>query len=494
MSRWQLNLVLHESSPSPIFVQIADAIVAEIQRGRLGKGARLPGSRALAQSLKVHRNTVLSAYAELQSQGWLETRQASGTFVATDLPSAHLPNTTPSNGSAPHHSLGFELRSVHKPSLSFKPPPGILGMTAGMPDLRLIPVDELARAYRRAVKMRGHALMGYTEPQGHVALRTALSAMLTKTRGLTPQPQNILITRGSQMGLYLTARALLGPGDVVAVEALGYPPAWDALRQTGARLVPISVDERGFDTGELEALLQREPVRAVYVTPHHQYPTMAVMAPERRAHLLALARTHRFAVIEDDYDNEFHYDGRPVLPLASADTHGVVLYLGTLSKALAPGLRLGYVVAPPEAIAALTALRTSIDRQGNQTIEAAVADLLEDGTVQRHARRMRRVYKTRRDALTDRLRARLGHVLSFEPPAGGMSLWATVHQDVDVDRWSAQGLKEKVFFSTGQRFDFHQRRLQTVRLGFACLTPEEIDTGTQRMLRALRACGHDGDL
>ena len=214
------------------------------------------------------------------------------------------------------------------------------------------------------------------------------------------------------------------PGDVVAVEALGYRPAWSALAATGARLVPVPVDEHGLDVDALEALAARERLRAVYVTPHHQYPTTVMLDAGRRLRLLELARTHRIAVIEDDYDFEFHYEGRPVLPLAAADRHAVVVYIGTLSKILAPPLRLGFIVAPPLLIERLAELRLSIDRQGDQVVECAVAELIEDGELQRHVRRMRRIYQARRDALVAAVRKRLGGALGFEVPAGGMALWA----------------------------------------------------------------------
>jgi len=165
------------------------------------------------------------------------------------------------------------------------------------------------------------------------------------------------------MALDLLARALLVPGDVVAIEALGYPPAWGAFRRAGATLLPIPVDHEGLNVDALEAAVSRQPVRAVYLTPHHQYPTMVTLSPGRRLRLLDLAHRAQFAILEDDYDYEFHYEGRPVLPLASADAHGTVIYLGTLSKILAPGLRLGFVVAPKRLVQRLAADRFLVDRQ-----------------------------------------------------------------------------------------------------------------------------------
>jgi len=258
-----------------------------------------------------------------------------------------------------------------------------------------------------------------------------------------------------------------------------------ALRLAGARLAPVAVDEQGLSLDALDALAQRERVRAVYVTPHHQYPTTAVLAPGRRIALLELARRHRFAIIEDDYDHEFHYEGRPVLPLASADTAGVVVYIGTLSKLLAPGLRMGFVVAPAQLTERLTALRVYVDRQGDRALEAAVAELIEDGEVQRHARRARKLYRARRDALACALERALAGTLSFTPPSGGIALWARAARGVDVDAWAARALERKVAFSTGRRFAFDGKKHPFLRLGFAALDERELGEAVRRMAAAL---------
>jgi len=246
----------------------------------------------------------------------------------------------------------------------------------------------------------------------------------------------------------------------------------------------VRVDAQGLDVDALEALLARRPLRAIYTTPHHQYPSMATLSAPRRMRLLELARRHRIALIEDDYDFEFHYDGRPVLPLASADTGGVVIYLGTLSKVLAPGLRLGFIAAPAAMASALARRRSIMDYQGNQAFERAVAELMEDGLLQRHVRRMRRVYEERRDLLAHELERRLGSRLTFERPTGGMSLWAKAG-DVPLPSWAASCLERGVAFHWGAAFDFRQRPIPFLRLGFAALDPSELKEAVRRMAAAL---------
>ncbi len=487
MRGWEWRPTLEPSDHEPLFEQIARSIAGDIRRGRLKPGEQLPSSRKIAEALGVHRNTALSAYGELEAQGWIEARPSSGTYVSSALPvikPKSFASPALDRGAMPERPC-FALKEIEAPMISAPVGRGELSMAGGLPDLRLIPTEELARAWRRAVRRGGGELMGYADPQGHPRLRAALAQMLSTTRGVAASPEHIMVTRGSQMALYLTAHALLDPGDRVAIEAHGYPAAWTALRSAGATLVPVPVDGRGLDVEALAAVVREGPIKAVYVTPHHQYPTMAVLDAGRRLELLALARAEGFAIIEDDYDNEFHYEGRPVLPLASADRHGAVIYIGTLSKVLAPALRVGYAVAPAPVIAALGALRATIDRQGDQATEAALAELIEDDAIQRHARRIRRIYRARRERLAQELREHLPDVLDFQIPSGGLSLWAACAPEVDPERWAERAASQGVLFWPARRYDFQQRPLPFVRLGFAALDEDEIRRAVQIMKRAL---------
>lgn len=485
MCPWQLTLSLDARAEAPIFLRLAQAIRDDVRAGRLPPGARLPGSRTLAGSLGVHRNTVLAGYAELAAQGWVETEPAGGTFVARQLPArGEGPPGAPA-GRGPPLEPGFDLEPAPATWVAPAYAPGTLVLIRGQPDARQLPVAELSRAYRRALSRHGRAVLGYGDPRGHASLRAALAEMLRAARGVPATPDNVMVTRGSQMALSLVARSLVRPGDVVAVEALGYYASWSCFRDRGARLVPVPVDAQGLDVGALAALAARQRIRAVCVTPHHQFPTTTVMPVARRMQLLALAREHRMAVIEDDYDHEFHYDGRPVLPLAAHDEAGVVVYVGTLSKLLAPGLRVGFVVAPPALVERAAVHRQALDLQGDLALECALAEVFEDGTVARHARRMRRLYRERRDALTEALRRHVGGALSFDVPAGGMALWARVAPEYDVDLWAERALARGVAFLGGSVYDFEGRARPFTRLGFTPLDPGELDEAARRMAAAL---------
>jgi GntR family transcriptional regulator/MocR family aminotransferase len=481
---WELALRLEGASRLALFVRLARAISADIQRGRLTPGTRLPGSRELARVLGVHRNTVIAAYRELLAEGYLEAKPGQSTFVAPTLP--ELPSRRLRPRAAPVSRKRSTLRLPEPAPPVFAPPElprGAIALYGGLPDLRLLPAPAFARAYRRALRRPG--LLGYGDARGYPQLRAALAAMLRASRGLALGEDDLVITRGSQMALALCARTLLSPGDVVAVEALGYRPAWHALLAAGAKLLPIPLDRDGLDVDVLAAHCERQQVRVVYVTPHHQYPTTAALSAPRRHALLALAARHRFAILEDDYDHEFHYDGPPLLPLASADHHGSVVYIGTLSKVLAPGVRIGYVAGPPELLRRVVAHRFYLDRQGDQATECAVAELFEDGEVQRHVRRARRIYHGRRDRFIDLLGTYLADILTFPTPAGGMALFATTEAGLDVELWQQRCVERAVAFQSGQLFDFHERCLPNLRLGFACATEAELETAVARMRRAL---------
>ncbi|QRO02866.1 PLP-dependent aminotransferase family protein [Archangium violaceum] len=482
---WKLTLEVDPSSTVPLFVQVARAVVRDIERGRLSPGDALPGTRALSRSLGVHRNTVDAAYRELIHQGWASAEPSRGTFVSTALPVAAPKGFggTPRQRMPARPGFPFPQEEV-APERVAPPPRGTLEFNDGAPDVRLAPSMALARAFRRVLTSRARTTLGVGDARGEPGLREALAGMLSRTRGLAAGADDVLVTRGSQMALFLVARALIRPGDVVAVEALGYRPAWDALRLAGARLVGLPVDAQGVKVDALQALLAKQPVRAVYVTPHHQYPTTVTLTAARRMALLRLAAEARVAVVEDDYDHEFHYEGRPVLPLASSDRAGCVVYVGSLSKLVAPGLRLGYVVAPAPLVSALAALRMVVDRQGDAPLERAVSELLQEGELQRHARKARREYLVRRDALVEALRGELGGSVDFEIPAGGLALWARVDEALDTADWVARAASHGVRVAPGRSFALEGRGPSAFRLGFASLTPQELREAVHRLALA----------
>ncbi len=474
MRPWTFPLALEVDATEPLFLQIARGISGDVQRGRLKPGDPLPGSRTLATELGVHRNTVLAALRELEAEGWIEA-EARITRVARNLPAV------PQGAAMPKSGVGFDL--LAPPGLEELAPPGWKGLdlAGGLPDPRLIPVEALGRALRHALKARP-TLLDYGSSLGEPRLRAALAALLGEVRGLACPPEQLMITAGSLQAVDLAARLLIRPGDRVGVEDPGYPPVWQTLRAAGAELVPLPVDQEGLCVDHVERLL---PLRAIYLTPHHQFPTTVTLSAARRLRLLDLAQRHRIALLEDDYDFEFHFEGRPVLPLASGDSGGVVVYLGTLSKILAPGLRLGWVAGPKALVEALGAQRRMGDLHGNRVMEGAVAEFIEDGLLQRHARKMRRLYAERREALLEALDRHLVESLQVVPTGGGLSLWSRTAPGVDPGAWAARAQAAGVLVMPGRRFDFQGRKIPFLRLGFAALAPKEIREAVRRLKAAL---------
>jgi GntR family transcriptional regulator / MocR family aminotransferase len=484
-SQWEFALSLDRSDRAPLYLQITRAFVDEITRGRLKPGDVLPGTRTLAARLRVNRVTVLTAYEELAAEGWITTHPARGCMVAAQV----VPSTQRRTGTAPATTAVAPPYTLAPAPIVQRSPEhlsGVLVFGASSPDPRLLDVEPLARAYRRALRKGGGRLLGYSDPQGHPRLRAAIAGMLCATRGMSVSAEQVFVTRGSQMALALTARAILRPGDVVAVEALGYRQIWQTFQAVGAEPVPVPVDRRGLDTRRLADLLRSHRISAVYVTPQRQFPTTVTMSLARRCHLLELASAHRFAILEDDYDHEFHYEGARQLPLASRDSAGTVVYIGSFSKLLAPGVRLGFVSGPKQLLDRLAAHRECLDLQGDCATEAAVAEMLEDGEVQRHVRRVGRIYRLRRDTLAELLRDTFGDRLAFAVPSGGVALWLRASA-IDVESWARTALERGVAFQTARAFRFDSRPQPYARLGYACLDADELREAVRRLRCAMDA-------
>jgi GntR family transcriptional regulator/MocR family aminotransferase len=352
----------------------------------------------------------------------------------------------------------------------------------GAPDTRHVPVDALARAYRHAVKRGARRnRLGYADPRGSIELRSAVSAMLNVDRGLTTTSDNICLTRGSQMAIFISARILARRGDTVVMEELSYPPAREAFRAAGADVVSVGLDAQGLRVDELEKICRKRRVRAVYVTPHHQFPTTVLLRPDRRLRLFSLATQFGFAIIEDDYDHEFHFSHQPMLPLASADACDQVVYIGSMSKLLSPSLRLGYMAAPKAVIDRAAAEVMMIDRQGDPATEVAVAELIDTGEIHRHTRRVLRIYAQRRTLIAELLTELFGSAIEFNLPDGGLAVWIRFQDSVDVEKLAQLALAEGVQLLPGSAFATVNTAVQGARLGFASLDPTQLRRAMHRL-------------
>ena len=472
------SLQISRSSATPIYLQLTEQLTTAIKNGVLQPGAVLPGSRHLGQLLDLHRKTIVRAYDDLIIQGWLESKKGSSTRVAQNLPLVQRRTINPmQNGEVnPSKLAGFRFQQAKHLDREFIKTTSTYHLDDGFPDPRLAPLQDLSRAYRTQLIIgNSYDRLGYADPQGSPWLRDELAKHLQITRGINCTKENILITRGTVMGLYLAGLGLLCSGDYVVVGAPGWLSAKINFKQAGAILMEVPVDEYGLDTIELERLCKRQQIRMVYATSHHHYPTTVSLRAERRVHLLSLSVKYGFIIFEDDYDFDFHYLNRPLSPLASADEAGMVLYCGSFSKTISPAFRVGYLVGSADVMLHLAKLRRLIDRQGDTMLDNAMAELLQNGTIQRHLRKSLRVYRQRRDAFCHLLKSELAEVLDFDLPEGGMAVWTKFDPKIDLTVVAKAALQKHLYFSDGKIHGANLNPLNATRLGFASSTINELE-------------------
>ena len=413
---------------------------AAILDGRLKAGLPLPATRALADALGVSRNTVVAAYELLLSEGYIVARRGAGHFVADVAARRH---TVPTHAKVERKEHGL---TPYWRTMRTMPEPMQLGAFAydfrlGIPDSRPFPYDIWRRLSARALRTMAKTPPLYGHPQGKPVLRAAIASHISFARAVACAPDDIVVTNGAQQAFDLLARVLVTPGrSVLAVEDPGYQPLQDVFAAAGARIVGVAVDEEGL-------VVEKLPPNAniIYVTPSHQFPLGVVMSPRRRVALLEFARAHGAVIIEDDYDSEFRYSGRPLDALQTLDRGDTVCYVGTFSKCLFPALRLGYAVVPPWLRPALANAKYQADSHGNVLAQDTLAAFIAEGHLVRHVRHMRKLYAERRDALLDAL-ARYAHgTLRVWPSDAGLHVAASLPASIDaselVERAGKSGIR-----------------------------------------------------
>ncbi|WP_036569971.1 MocR-like pyridoxine biosynthesis transcription factor PdxR [Nocardioides sp. URHA0032] len=447
------------------------ALLDAIRSGRLGVGDRLPPSRSLARDLAVARNTVATAYERLVAEGFLEARVGDGTYVA------ELAAPAP----APRHPGALDPR----PGWTFRPLP-VSGETepppydfrVGIPDASLFPFDTWRRLVAAELRGGAHHPGTYAHPAGHPQLRGAIARYLSLGRGVAAEPDDVLVTHGTQQALDLIARVLIEPGDVVAVEDPGYPFARELFASYGARVVPVPVDGDGL---VVDAVPDR--ARLVFTTPSHQFPTGPPLSLARRQALLEFANRHRVAVVEDDYDSEFRFTERPMETLHALDRHGRVVYVGTFSKSLIPALRSGYLVAPRSLRDALLGARQLADGYGAPAEQVALARFVADGMLGRHLRRALRAYAERRELVLDGI-ARLLPQLEVVPSAAGLHVAALFTTPVDDAAVAATALEHGIAVEALSSYAV-SAPVSGLVFGYGATATQAVTPGLERLARLL---------
>ncbi|MGX5684392.1 MocR-like pyridoxine biosynthesis transcription factor PdxR [Chryseobacterium cucumeris] len=458
---WKLELEIDKKLEKAVYLQIADTIISDIRSGRLKTGDALPGSRNLAQTLKINRNTVVEAYQVLINEEWVISRERKGIFVSERLPALHEKNAEALHN--PYHQQVMSSGIV-------------INFDDGHPDSKIAPVTELARAYRQIFGIKAKwQMMGYGNEHGDTEFRKMISQMLNHQRGMHIDENEISITRGSQMGMFLTAQTLLNPGDIVIVEDPGYQPAWQAFEYAGTKLLSVPVDQEGIHMETVEKLLkQHQNIKALYITPHRQYPTTVTLSLARRLQLIELSNQYNITIIEDDYDNEFHFGYRPILPISSFPELHNYVYIGTLSKVVAPALRIGYLATKnQELLKRIGDLRKIIDVHGDVIMEQAVLQLIKEGAIKKHIRKATVHYKNKRDFVFELLTKYMKDIADFTLPEGGLAFWIVPKTRLDWDAVTKLLLEKNIKIIHPKQYSKSQ--VNGFRLSYGALSEEQLE-------------------
>ncbi|MEM6765986.1 MAG: PLP-dependent aminotransferase family protein [Bacteroidota bacterium] len=484
---------IDQDAKTPIYLQISNAIIKLVSNGHITSGQRLPGSRKMASLLSVNRGTIITAYEELQAQGWVFISPNQGCFISEHIPIREAITLDSGHVHSPKKISHFPLENKFPFLQEGKSlptnKPSIFSFDDGYPDVRLSPLKEISNNLSFVMKHpRTSSLMNYTQSfDGDLKLREVLKEYLAENRSIHVGVENIFLTRGSLMGFYLLSQIFIQPDDLVVVSNPGFREGYMSVKVAGGKLAYVSVDEEGMCIEEVEAICKQEQLRAVFIVPHHQYPTTVTLSPSRRMQLLSLAEKYQFAIIEDDYDYDFHYSSSPILPIFSADRAGLVAYVGSFSKVLAPGLRLGYVVAPENVIHQISLLSRYIDSFGNTGLERAIAYLITEGYLQRHLKKAVNIYRERRDLFCEELHKQIGHQLSFVKPEGGLAVWLKLPPNINYKQLRQAAQNCQLSLPASEQFWDPASSIPYVglRIGFASLAPERIPAAVEALGKVL---------
>jgi GntR family transcriptional regulator / MocR family aminotransferase len=473
------------AAEAPLFRQLYMQIRSAILSRTLRPGTKLPSTRELATQLAVSRSAVVSAYEQLLAEGYASGKVGSGTYISSDLPE---PIDGASQKRKKRHvaaikGIAAETQSIGDfvdVTLQGDERPFNLGRT--LVDARTVELWRKLSARTFRPLSRSH--LGYSDPRGMIELRKTICDYLQAARAVRCDPEQIVVTTGTQHAIDLVIRVLQGPDKEVWVEDPGYPLTRHALMAAGAKVRPIPVDRKGIDVGV--GIKSAPKARAVFVTPSHQFPTGVVLSMARRLELLAWARETGAWIVEDDYASEFRYGGRPLASLQGLDEGEHVIYVGTLNKALFPGLRLGYAVVPRTLLRAFVAARYLMDRQPSTLCQAVVADFMEEGHFAAHIRRMRLLYQDQRDALVNALKHRLGADVTVDAPDQGMHLVAYTRRglsDVAIERAARQ---HGVIVRAMSRMHVDAPARSALMLGFSGYSRQMITPAVARLAEVVK--------
>ncbi|WP_422928811.1 PLP-dependent aminotransferase family protein [Singulisphaera sp. PoT] len=486
------TLALDESSPEPLYRQLQEELRRAILEGRLKPGERLPSTRQLAQELGISRNTTSGAYLQLTAEGYIESILGSGTRVSRQLPDRLLQACRPAcsrasrgDGRPLHLSRrGRELEGLGH-YLCNNPWNRVAPFQPHVAALDAFPLELWSQLTARRYRRMPRSMLALGDPCGYRPLREAIAAYVGSARGVRCEADQVVVTAGTQQAIELMSRLLLDPGDLAWIEEPGYLPGRMLFEQVGARVVSVPVDGQGLD---VDAGIKSHPkARLAYITPSSQWPLAVTMSLPRRLALLEWAREADAWILEDDYNGEFRYAGRPLPALQGLDDSGRVIYMGTFSKILFPSMRLGFLVLPRELVPAFAASRWLADRHSPIIEQAVLADFIDEGHFGRHVRRMRTLYAERQEALLSAFSRHLGDVFELEPVEVGMHLVARLCEGRDEATILRAAKAAGIELHPASLYYATPPPRPTLILGFSAYGPAEIQKGALDLRRAIDA-------
>lgn len=466
-----------------VYLQLVHGFIKAIQLGYLPEGTKLPGTRILCKTFEVNRNTLIKSFEDLQAQGWIEIIPNKGTFILSDQ-KQKKEFLFRKDKIQPRSDSGFLFRKStileNTTEKSLVP----LQFNEGLSDMRLAETEVLSKIYLSKLKSKNpRKSWEQLARESSDYFKTQLVNYLNLTRGIHISKPSLLTTSSNEMSLYLATKLLISANDKVVVANLSYYASNMVFLSAGAKIIPISIDKNGVSTKHLKQVCQQQNIRMLYLTSHHHYPTTVSLSAKRRMEVLELANQYGFIILEDDYDYDFYYDNNPMLPLKSFDTNGMVVYIGSFGKALAPGFRTGFVVAQPDLINELHKYQMILEPDKDIIKEQVLAHWIEEGEMHRYLKKVKKVYKERRDYFAESLNKKLKDQISFEIPSGGLAFWIEWKNNLNLGKLKKECKKNGLFLP--QTILYQTKNLTATRLGFGHLNPEELEKAVEILRKSV---------
>jgi GntR family transcriptional regulator/MocR family aminotransferase len=475
---------LKANDDTPIYLQIIFEFIKAIQLGLLPEGTKIPGTRILCKLLSINRNTLIKAFQDLESQGFIEIRPNKGTFILSDQKRNPRKKEVSKPVAANIQPFKFKHSSVLESPLERSDLP--LQFNDGLPDLRLIHTDVLARLYVSKLKRQKiRQPWAQMQIQSHQNFKKQFFNFLNLTRGLRISEVNLFTASSHEASLYLVAKLLISAGDSVVVGAPGYYLSNMTLIDSGAKIVPVPVDDEGIRIDALKKACEHQHISVVYLTSIYHYPTTVSLSAKRRIEILELSNQYGFVILEDDYDFDFQLDNNPILPLAAIDSNHRVVYIGSFARSLPAGFGYGFVAAPAAFIKELEKHMGILEPGIDVIKEQVLTDWIQDGEVHRLSKKNKVIYKERRDHFVSLLNSRLGERIRFKVPNRGLAIWVEWLDHFNLVKMQKKCAENGLFLP--KTILYQSKNLTATRLGFGSLNLLEMADAVGILTKSLDA-------